>query len=277
MSDVKPKPTRRKIEFKINPAVRRVINELTHYCGYKNHVEFMDDLINDRVTTKNVAIREIKKINGHLSSNLTQAVTAFKYLYDKALIDRIPLAFAELEALAKVLNVDTVYDAADSFQKLIDDIPKLYDELLNNIVRLDVNETSTSLKFKQRLKGLDINQNLPKNRNFYTRHSLDTFNKLFKKQTTSQDAYNRRALMTKLQSMTLHVIQLEEGKLKVIWNELDKLNDFMMKTNERLDMDNEKRLSESEPKDITGISEIYTVINDTRIRVKYALKKLKGV
>ncbi|PKA71359.1 hypothetical protein ATI02_4337 [Pseudomonas baetica] len=255
-----------KIELKINPAVKTVLENIAVHVRAKNVSELVDKIINDVTLSTSSLKQQIDSVASRLSTIATQSNLNFDTLFARAVEERIPVAMAELEALTIELKLDTYYDTQDLFKARLKDLDREVKELLRVGRSFRIDDSKEALSLIDRLNRLDIHFNLPAKRNYYSRHSLDSYSKIFKKGLSFNDPYNRRALGFKLKDLKIYTDSVDEKLMVKVEKVLENFNKKLK------DMNTDINLKKS----ADGIATVYKSINQLRKVVSELKKQYTG-
>ncbi|CEL31193.1 hypothetical protein [Pseudomonas fluorescens] len=235
MNGVKEKRNK-KIELKLNPSYVNLLNEIAFTYGINNVNTLVDMILNGKALTRNQSGRESKKLMNNIGSQSTQSIQIVKEVLKNANEKKLPLAIAEVEKVERgfknMKKVATV-NILTTFQDQVENLAKSIGSIITGNVRHEADTSKEAERFKRRLSEIDVNERLPRKRNFYSRHTSSVYASNFKNNGVFQagqrpDAYNRRALKHAIQSKVEFLIEhvnTEQYKradaLLTQWNDLN--------------------------------------------------------
>lgn len=205
----------KKVEMKVNPSYVSLLHEIADYYSIPNVNTLVDKILTGKHLSRSQSGRDAKKITGNIASQSTQSIMIVKQVIKNAKQKKLPLAvreLAELQAGFKALHKEEHVDVLKTFQDLVEDLSKSIGSLVNNNVKYEPDTSKEAARFKRRLTEIDVNDKLPRKRNFYSRHTSSIYAQNFKnngvfKSGERPDAYNRRALKHSLESKTEFMIE----------------------------------------------------------------------
>ncbi|RMN10873.1 hypothetical protein [Pseudomonas syringae group genomosp. 3] len=236
MKEVKEKRNK-KVELKLNPTYVSLLNEIAHTYGIKNVNTLVDLILNGKALARSQYAREAKKLMNNIATQASQSIEIVKQVINNAEKKKIPEAITELEEVEKgfqnLKKVKTV-DVLATFQESVSGLAKSIGSIIKTNVRYEADTSKEADRFKKRLSEIDVNERLPRKRNYYSRHTSSVYAKNFKNNGVFQagkrpDAYNRRALKhalhSKVEFMIEHVNPEQYKRADALltqWNDLNK-------------------------------------------------------
>lgn len=219
------------VQLKINPDCLELVNDIKLYYRFKSVNELIKYILSGNELSKSSSTLELSKINKSLSSNLTQAAKIFNYFLDKAFLDNDPETLADFAKLRKALGVNDEYECKTKFLKIVNELPKSIDKAVASNLRTTDDSSPMILEFKRKINTLDIHKNAPPRKNIWIRLDKKTYRSFFKKQVSSVDPFNRRALWIGLKEkanfkiLEINPVILEQ--IRAIHNEINDCNTLM--------------------------------------------------
>lgn len=236
MNGVKEKRNK-KIELKLNPSYVNLLNEIAYTYGIKNVNTLVDMILNSKALARKQASRESKNLFDNIGKQSTQSINIVKQVIENALEKRLPLAIQELKVIERGFQHRAQTEDIDvlaTFQDKVESLAKSIGAMVTNNVRHEADTSKEAERFKRRLSEIDVNERLPRKRNFYSRHTSSVYASHFKNNGVFQagqrpDAYNRRALKHAIYSNVEFMIEhtsVEQYKRAYVimnqWNDLNK-------------------------------------------------------
>lgn len=219
------------VQLKINPECLDLVNNMKLYYKFRSINELVTHIFNDKPLSKSSSTLEASLISRSLGSNLTQAIKIFDYFLDLALVNNNADTLKDFEKLRKAVSANDEFECKAKLIKIVSEIPDAISKVVNGNVRLADDSSPMVLDFKRKIQSLDIHKNSPKRKNIWIRLDIKTYRKFFKKQVSSSDPFNRRALWIGLKEKTTFVNQEIDPavllQIRSFHDEINKCNTLM--------------------------------------------------
>lgn len=232
-----PKEKRnKKVELKLNPSYVNLLNEITFTYGIKNVNTLVDMILNGKALARKQSGRESKNLMDNIGKQSTQSINIVKEVIKNALDKKLPQAIEEYKLIERGFQHRAKTDDVDvlaTFQDRVETLAASIGSIITHNVRYEADTSKEAQRFKRRLSEIDVNERLPRKRNFYSRHTSSVYSKNFKnngvfKAGQRPDAYNRRALKhaihSKIEFMIEHVSTEQYKRAYELMNEWNELN-----------------------------------------------------
>ena len=231
-----PKEKRnKKLEMKLNPSYVSLLYEIADTYGIKNVNTLVDMILNGKHLSRSQSGRDSRNLMNNIGSQSSQSIKIVKTVIENARQKKLPLAIAELSELEKGFRVTGKEDAdvLTSFQSQVEKLSKAIGSIIKMNVKYEADTSKEAARFKRRLSEIDVNERLPRKRNYYSRHTSSVYAKNFKnngvfKAGERPDAYNRRALKHSLESKIEFMIEhvnpeqyKKADELLTLWNDIN--------------------------------------------------------
>lgn len=221
------------VQLKINPECLELLNDIKLYYRFKSLNELVSTILSGNDLSKTTSTLDTSIIDNRLGSNLTQAMNIFNTFLDKAVIEGNAASIADFEKLKKTISVSDEFECKAKFRKIIEDIPVSIERLLRKNVSTTDDNSPMVVSFKARLTSLDIHENSPSKKNIWIRLDNKTYRRFFKRQESSVDPFNRRALWIALRENSRFVKKEISPKiLGLVKSTHDEINDCNKAMNE---------------------------------------------
>lgn len=205
----------KKVEMKVNPTYMNLLNEIADHYSISNVNTLVDLILTGKHLSRSQSGRDAKKIVGNIASQSTQSIMIVKRVIHNAKKKKLPLAIKELDELQaafRAMHKEEHIDVLNTFEDLVETLCKSIGSIVTANVRYEPDTSKEVARFKRRLSEIDVNERLPRKRNYYSRHTSSTYAQNFKnngvfKSGERPDAYNRRALKHSLERKTEFMIE----------------------------------------------------------------------
>jgi hypothetical protein len=225
----------KKLEMKVNPTYINLLNEIADHYSISNVNTLVDLILTGKHLSRSQSGRDAKKLVGNIASQSTQSIIIVRKVIQNARKKKLPLAvkeLAELEAGFKATHNEEHIDVLKIFEDLVEELCKSIGSIVSQNVRYEADTSKEAARFKRRLSEINVNDKLPRRRNYYSRHTASTYALNFKnngvfKAGERPDAYNRRALKHSLESRAEFMIEhIDTEQFKRAFTFLTEWNDI---------------------------------------------------